>query len=774
MAGRIFPLCAAHGRRLAETTATFQAIARFDIRFRWPIVALWIVGTIAAARTLPSLPSVTQSNNAQFLPSSAPSQHAAALATPFQTTNVGATALIIASRSDGALTAADGDAIDRVEQVTAGLTGVLSVHDQGRSADGQARKALVVTASSGGNAGNPDLVNRIRSLFAETQPPAGLGFHLTGPLAHATDAASSASQTGTNIRVFSVLFVIVLLFVVYRAVLAPLITLLPAVLALLASGPLIAKASQLGLPVSIATQTLLPVLLIGAGTDYGLFLVFRVREEIRRGATPSDALMKAMTRVGVSITYSALTVIAALVCLALASFTLYRGLGPSLALGVAVMLGAALTLLPALLAIFGRVAFWPTRPRPGQQMMGGWGHVAARIVHRPLIVLPIGAALFAVMSAGLAWFTVGGFASAAPSTSDSGAGDAALAAHFPASNRNPEDLLLRFAAPIWDHPDSVAVADRLLGSAGVFQSVSGALDPNGTAISVDQLVGLHARFGPASALPPAPPAGISLTLAAYETYRSTAQFISADGRTVQFYAVLSAGPAGSQSAIEAIPEVRSTLGNVAASAGAQDSGVLGPDAVAYDINNYSTTDLFAIAPVVMAALAVLLALLLRSLVAPIYLVATVALSYLAALGFAGFIFITLGGDSSINFVIPILLFIFAMALGEDYNILLMTRVREEAQHQPLGDALIRAVEHTGGTITSAGLILAGTFTVLAIAGNSGQSRQLGFTIAFAILLDTFFVRTLLVPSIAVILGRWNWWPSALFRVSVTGDPHLSD
>ncbi|TMD82945.1 MAG: hypothetical protein E6I74_06620 [Chloroflexi bacterium] len=717
---------------------------------------------------------MTQSNNAQFLPSSAPSQHAAALATPFQTTNVGATALIIASRSDGALTAADGDAIDRVEQVTAGLTGVLSVHDQGRSADGQARKALVVTASSGGNAGNPDLVNRIRSLFAETQPPAGLGFHLTGPLAHATDAASSASQTGTNIRVFSVLFVIVLLFVVYRAVLAPLITLLPAVLALLASGPLIAKASQLGLPVSIATQTLLPVLLIGAGTDYGLFLVFRVREEIRRGATPSDALMKAMTRVGVSITYSALTVIAALVCLALASFTLYRGLGPSLALGVAVMLGAALTLLPALLAIFGRVAFWPTRPRPGQQMMGGWGHVAARIVHRPLIVLPIGAALFAVMSAGLAWFTVGGFASAAPSTSDSGAGDAALAAHFPASNRNPEDLLLRFAAPIWDHADSVAVADRLLGSAGVFRSVSGALDPNGTTISVDQLVGLHARFGPASALPPAPPAGISLTLAAYETYRSTAQFISADGRTVQFYAVLSAGPAGSQSAIEAIPEVRSTLGNVAASAGAQDSGVLGPDAVAHDINNYSTTDLFAIAPVVMAALAVLLALLLRSLVAPIYLVATVALSYLAALGFAGFIFIKLGGDSSINFVIPILLFIFAMALGEDYNILLMTRVREEAQHQPLGDALIRAVEHTGGTITSAGLILAGTFTVLAIAGNSGQSRQLGFTIAFAILLDTFFVRTLLVPSIAVILGRWNWWPSALFRVSVTGDPHLSD
>jgi RND superfamily putative drug exporter len=150
-------------------------------------------------------------------------------------------------------------------------------------------------------------------------------------------------------------------------------------------------------------------------------------------------------------------------------------------------------------------------------------------------------------------------------------------------------------------------------------------------------------------------------------------------------------------------------------------------------------------------------------------VATVGLSYLAALGFASFIFLKLAGDASINFVIPILLFIFAMALGEDYNILLMTRVREEAQHRSLGDALIHAVGHTGGTITSAGLILAGTFTVLAIAGNSDQSRQLGFTIAFAILLDTFFVRTLLVPSIAVILGRWNWWPSSLSRRSTVED-----
>jgi putative drug exporter of the RND superfamily len=712
---------------------------------------------------LPSLSSVSQSNNAQFLPAGAPSQHAAALAAPFQTNNAGAIAVMVASRSSAPLTASDDAAIERVEQGIRGVPGVLALRDQGVSADGQARKALVVTASNGGNTGNPALVSAIRSSFAAAQPP-GLTFNLTGPLAQTTDAAASASQTGTNIRFFIVLFVIVLLFVVYRAVLAPLVTLLPAVLSLLLAGPLIAVASKGGLPVSVATQTLLPVLLLGAGTDYGLFLVYRVREEIRRGAAPREAVVTAMGRVGLSIAYSAATVIAALACLVLASFSLYQGLGPSLAVGVAVMLAAALTLLPALLAIFGRVLFWPSHPRPGQETTGAWGRVATRVVRRPLVVLLAGVILFGGLASGLVGFTTGGFASGPPVGSDSAAGAAAIAAHFPAANSNPETLLLQFAAPIWDHPNSLSQAEGQLSNAAGLRSLSGALDPNGTSLSVEQLVNLHAQLGPAAALPVSPPTGTSISPSAYQAYRATAQFISADGRTVQFYGIAAAGPAGTPAAVAAIPLIRSNLDTVARSVGAQDSGVIGLDAIAYDINHYSTTDLLAIAPVVMAALAVLLAMLLRSLIAPLYLIATVGLSYVAALGAATFVFLHLAGDSGINFVIPILLFIFAMALGEDYNILLMTRVRDEAHDHPLPEALARAVGHTGGTITSAGMILAGTFTVLAIAGGSDQSRQLGFTIAFAVLLDTFFVRTLLVPSIAVLLGRWNWWPSKPSRI----------
>ncbi|TMC46608.1 MAG: hypothetical protein E6J20_20855, partial [Chloroflexi bacterium] len=457
------------------------------------------------------------------------------------------------TRLDSPLTPSDNAAIDRVEQAAATLTGVLAVRDQGRSADGQARKALVVASSNGGNTGNPDLVGRIRALFAAAQTPPGLELHLTGPLAQATDASATAAKTGTNIRVFSVLFVVVLLFVVYRSLLAPLVTLLPAILSLLLAGPLIAQASQGGLPVSPATQTLLPVLLLGAGTDYGLFLVYRVREEIRRGAPPPAALVAAMRRVGQSVAYSALTVIAALSCLLLASFSLYQGLGPSLAIGVAVMLAAAMTLLPALLSIFGRALFWPAHPAGGQITTGAWGRVATRVVRRPLAVLVGGLILFSVLGAGVTSFATGGFASAPVSGSDSAAGAAAIAAHFPVANSNPETLLLRFATPIWDRPQSLAGAETGLSNAADLRSVTGPLDPNGTVLSIDQLVTLRSELGPAAALPPTPPATTSVPLTSYEAYRATAQFISSDGRTVQLYAHLAAGPAGSPAAINAVP-----------------------------------------------------------------------------------------------------------------------------------------------------------------------------------------------------------------------------
>jgi RND superfamily putative drug exporter len=191
--------------------------------------------------------------------------------------------------------------------------------------------------------------------------------------------------------------------------------------------------------------------------------------------------------------------------------------------------------------------------------------------------------------------------------------------------------------------------------------------------------------------------------------------------------------------------------------------VLGTAAAGYDVSQTSNDDLLHIVPLVMLLIAVLLALVLRSLVAPIYLVLSVGLSYFASLGLAVLIFMRAGGAAGLNFVLPFLMFVFLMALGEDYNILVMSRIREEAQKTSLHEAIAHAVQATGTTVTSAGLILAATFGVAAIAGTTDQIRQLGTGIATGVLLDTFFVRTLLVPSMVALLGRWNWWPSALGR-----------
>jgi putative drug exporter of the RND superfamily len=744
----------------------FEALGRFSIKFRWLVVALWLVLPVIATRSLPSLSSVTQTNNAQFLSPTSPSQRAAALAAPFQGKNAGSTAIIVASRLDGPLTAADDAAITQLARTVATVPGVTFVGAQGTSQDARARKVLVATSTSILNEGKTaNFVNAIRSDFTTTPTPAGLSLHLTGAMAQSTDAHAAATSTSGNIQKFVLLFVIVLLLIVFRSVLAPAVTLLPAVASLILAGPVIAQASMVGLAVSPVTQQLLAVLLVGAGTDYGLFLVFRTREEIRQGAAPNDAVVKAMGRVGQSITFSAATVIAALLCLLLASFGLYRGIGPSLAIGLTIMLLAALTLLPALLGLFGRAVFWPSHPAQGQQIVGLWGRVAARVVRHPIPTLLAGLVLFSLLTSGLIGYRISGFASgtATPGT-DSAAGSAVIAAHFPAANNTPDSLLLHYTTSIWDHIDDLARFQQQLAASPDLDALTGPLDPNGTPLTGSELARLHATLGSPEALPATPPAGLAVSSSAYEAYRATTQFISADGRTVQFYALPSAGPTGGAAAIAAIPGIRASFGRAARDAGAQEQGIVGPDAVAYDIGHTATSDLEGIVPVVLAIIAVLLAVLLRSLIAPWYLIFTVGLSYLAALGFAMIVFVHLGGDSGLNFVIPFLLFVFAMALGEDYNILLMSRIREEAHpHPEFRDALTRAIERTGGTITSAGLILAGTFTVLGLASNNAQAHQLGFTVAFAVLLDTFFVRTLLVPSIAVLLGRWNWWPSRLSR-----------
>jgi putative drug exporter of the RND superfamily len=750
-----------------------RAIAAFGVRFRYPIVLAWIGGVVAFTLAFPSLANQVDPDNSSFLSSSTPSKQAAQLASPFQPA-AGSTAQLVAVRTGAKLSKSDQQTISNTEAAIKKVQNVEFVRDQGTSGDGQATNALIAlnTPPSGSEA--ETTVDAIRATFAKGLPP-GLHLYLTGQTPSNVDTNDHNKSADNRTRLATNLVVLIMLILVFRSVLAPIVTLLPAVAVLFLASRVIGESASHGaFQISTVTQTLFTVLVIGAGTDYGLFLILRVKEELEHGRSKEDAVRESVYRVGESLASSGGTVILALLSLLLASFGLYYGLGPALAIAVALMLLAALTLTPALLAIFGSWLFWPRKVVAGEEEGGLWGRVAEHVLRRPVVALVLGTLFLGALAACALGYSSSGFGgtTSGPSGSQSAQGTAALSAHFPPATVNPTTVLYRFSSSVWNDLGVVQKAQQSLSAQPVFRSVTGALNPTGKAIKPQQLAQLHAQLGPPGKLPAAQPTSTLQTVSpqAYQTYRSTAQFISADGKTVQYYTDLTAGSPDSKAAMDAIPKIRTDVATVGKQVVATDNGVLGLPASSYDVNKASNHDLVRILPVVLALIAVLLAIVLRSLVIPIYLITSVALSYAAALGLAVLIFVWIGGSSGLNFVLPFLMFIFLLALGEDYNILVMTRIREEAHHHPLRRAIARAMHITGTTVTSAGLVLAATFAVAAIFGASTQVRQLALAISLGVLLDTFLVRTLLVPSMAEIVGRWNWWPSRLYRTKVTEAP----
>jgi len=709
----------------------FRAIGSFAVKFRWVVLIAWVAAAVVIPRALPSLASVTQGNNSAFLPASAPSEHAAQLAAPFGATNL-IPVPVVAARTDGTFTADDQAWLVRLTADLAKVSTVVKVHDLGISAPsasvpGQAAQLQVLSdVNQGDDNAITKLVENLRTAIKDSSPPTGAEAHLAGQVAINVDQQKQSGTTGNQIQLVSIIFIIILLLLIFRSVLAPFITLIPAAMSVAIAGPLVAELAHHGLKVSQLSQLLLIVLVLGAGTDYGLFLVFRVREHLRRGESSKEAVVNALTKVGESITFSALTVIAALLSLLFATFQIYSNLGIPLAIGIGVMLLAGLTLLPALLAIFGRAAFWPTKNKAGASTAGAWGRIASRIVQRPALVLSIGVIILGGLS-----------------------------------------FVFKLATPAWEDPQAIQAATQQLQATGLFTGVTGPLNPiGGTGFTPTQYQQLHAALG-SGPLPQQMPAALDgkITPQVYQEYRATAQFVDTAGTTIQFQTGLTAGDPSTTAALNVVPQLRDEAGKVAVTLHAVDYGVGGEAPAIYDISALSNSDLAHVIPIAIIVIGVLLALVMRSLIAPLYLIASVALSYFAALGLAVIVFIEIGNSGGITFILPFLLFIFLLALGEDYNILVMTRIREEAHRLPLREAVSRALSVTGTTVTSAGLVLAGTFTVFAVVGGRGsggsQIRDVGIGLAVGVLMDTFVVRTILVPCTVVLLGRWNWWPSKI-------------
>jgi RND superfamily putative drug exporter len=737
----------------------FAATGQFAVRFRWAIVAAWVVVAVLATLLLPSLASVSKETGTDQLPASSPSLSAARLSAPFQNPDQ-TPVLVVIARGSGTVTTADAAAIGQLAARLARVSDVRQVKDLGDSADRQAVQLEVLAGLNLADTRAPQrLVTGLRDAITASALPPGLHARLAGPVPAQADAAQAGQQALALGLGLSLVFIVALLLVVFRALLAPLLTLAPAVLVTQLAGPVIGAAGKVGLPVSPLTQDLMLILTIGAGTDYGLFLVFRVREELRAGHAPHDAVTRALARVGESITFSAATVIAALLTMLLAAFGLYSSAGAPLAIALALMLAADLTLLPALLAIAGRAAFWPSRTTRGTGRTGWWGRIAGRAVAHPAATLAFGLLAFGALATAVLGYRPADLSTpAAPGGSDSAAGNALLAAHFPAATSNPATVVMRFPEPAWNDPAPVATAQRRLAALPQFNSLAG---PFG-ALTPGQLTTLHATLGSPAAIPAVPPPGTRIPPAAWAAYGAETQFISPDGRTIMFDARLVNGDPGSNAALRQVPALRAAVAAVARATGASAYGVAGAVPAAYDLSQVSDADLLRVFPVAIIIIGLLLALVLRSLIAPIYLIASVVISYLAAWGLSVLLFQDAARAGGLYHAIPFLMFIFLLALGEDYNILVMTRIREEASRIPLRQAVTAALHRTGPTVSSAGLILAGTFAVFALAlrNQPGGGLPVFTSIAIGVLMDAFFVRTLLVPATVALLGRWNWWPSS--------------
>ncbi len=537
-----------------------------------------------------------------------------------------------------------------------------------------------------------------------TFPDPGLVRKLTGPAGFSNDAIKVFGNINGTLLLVTAGLVFVLLILIYRSPIFWLIPFSSVVFAEATARGIAYLLAKAGVVVNGQSAGILPVLVFGAGTDYALLLVARYREELRRHEDKLDALHVALRRAGVPILASGTTVILALLCLSFAKVNGTSGLGPIAAMGIAVAMITMLTLLPALLAIFGgRRAFWPRIPHHGDsgadETHGTWRRVGEWVAKRPRKVTAGTIAILLFFSAGLFSFNTdltqaNGFRDSVQSVQ----GQRILQAAFPAGASVPVEIIV---PPGSNAPAVVVAAEQVPGVAVVKPLQRG-------------------------------PPGLRLQAT-----------LGVDPYSVKAY--------------DLITDTRIAVKH----AGGKQVLVGGASAQEADLRSAAADDTRLIVPLALFVVFVILLLLLRAIVAPLLLIATVVLSFAAALGIGSFFSTEIFNFPGMDASFPLFVFVFLVALGIDYNIFLMARVREESIRHGTHIGMLRGLAVTGAVITSAGIVLAGTFSALAVLPLVFLT-ELGFTIAVGVLLDTFLVRSILVPALTFDFGDRVWWPSRLW------------
>ncbi|WP_225651649.1 MMPL family transporter [Streptomyces pseudogriseolus] len=615
---------------------------------------------------------------------------------------------------------ADGERISRARtaaatRAVAGLAGRPGVVGEPSPAfpseDGEALQSVVQVEPDLGD-GLADVIDEVRETAGTVD---GTTAEVAGPAASQVDLSDAFAGIDGLLLGVALAAVLLILLLVYRSVLLPLVIILGSVFALgLACAIVYVLADHDVVRVDGQVQGILSILVIGAATDYALLLAARFREELAVRGDRFAAALAAVRRSFGAVTASAATVALGLLTLLASDLTNNRALGPVGAIGIVCSVLSALTFLPAALALLGRAAYWPTKPKASDATVEGhrvWRRVAATVDRKPRRVWAGTALILAVFAAFSPSLSAKGtpldeiFVNDAPSV----AAQKTLGEHFPGGSGNPAVVL--------------ADADRL----------------------AEVTAAANRTEGVASAAPVSasgrPGGGEPLVV---------------DGR-VRVDATLEAA-ADSDAAKRAVQRLRDNVHGVPGA----DALVGGYTAQQVDTQQTASDDRTLIVPIVLAVILLILVLLLRSVLVPVLLVATVALNFLATLGVSALVFEHLFGFSGTDASVPLYGFVFLVALGVDYNIFLMSRVREEALTHGTRQGVLRGLTTTGGVITSAGVVLAATFAALMVIPLAFLV-QIAFIVAFGVLLDTLVVRSLLVPALVIDIGPKAWWPGSLSR-----------
>jgi RND superfamily putative drug exporter len=696
-------------------------------RSKWLVLVVWVIAAAALGPVGSQLSDETEDDTASYLPESAESTEVVEILDREFAAGETTFGLIVYQR-EGSLTSADQQVIaqDAGEIQRAGDEIPLTrppvvpftkgappdlVSDNGDVAYTVLRVPTNFDAAA-------DWGKAVRDITGEEAE--GMRIWLTGDLGFSTDAEEVFSDLDARLLGATVLLVLVLLGLIYRAVLVALTPLFVVFISYTVATAFVYLYAKSGASVSSNGTTILIVLMFGVGTDYSLLLVSRYREELRRTQDKHAAMHHALTRTGPTILASGLTVALAMLVLALADTRLTSSLGPVAAIGVASAMIAGLTLLPALLTIFGRTGFWPRRalvecdpehPETGRQ--GVWRRIGDKVLERPLRALVVTVVLFVGGALGLAAYKVDySTTNFFKDSVESVEGFDVLRASFPAGTLAPTTVLV-------EDPSGLVTRDDVNEAVRRLEAVDGVASATPT--------GLQSENG---------------------------NFATID--------VVLEGDPFKESTLEVVPGLRESVADL----GTGVRGLVGgATAIQYDYDQAIQDDLRLLVPIALLVIAVILAILLWSLVAPLVLIASVILSFFCTLGLSLLFIRYVVGDPGIDASLPTFAFIFLVALGIDYTIFLMARVREESRRHGTREGMLRALAVTGPVITSAGIILAGTFSVLMTLPVT-YTFDLGFMVALGILLDTFVVRTIMVPAAVELIGDKIWWPSTADRGGV--------